>query len=522
MPNWVYRLPIIRYFVRRRALHLIASAFARGLETPDRKWFTLKMSLKPTDEQLHILDLVRTSSAPLMINALAGTGKTSTLRMIDNQIAGKEGILYLVFNKRNQEEASETDSDGNSKFNSTTTIRTLNSQGHRMFAAQIGKKLVLDGQKTQNLLRSAIGELHGPDKTEAWENYSVIINSVGRAKALGYIPDGKFPTGRRLVSAKDFFCCTEEILSDLARELVDRVLCESIQTAFRGNIDYNDQLYMPTLFGTSFPKFPIVLVDEAQDLSPINHEMLSRLTTHSRTIAVGDPWQSIYNFRGAVQDGMSALREKFNMVECDLSISFRCPEAIVKAVHWHVPKLKWSKPGGRAGKILNPTLRGFPDNSAIICRNNAPLFSLGLRLLAAKRSVSIAGSDIGPKIVGIMRKLGDESDSKVKVLDEIEAWREDKLSKQSTTADDTADCMRVFASFGETLSQALGYAEHLFAQKGGIHLLTGHKSKGLEWHTVYHMDPSLCGDFDQDKNLRYVITTRAADTLYEFETKDLR
>jgi superfamily I DNA/RNA helicase len=478
--------------------------------------------LKPTDEQLHILDLVRTSSAPLMINALAGTGKTSTLRMIDNQIAGKEGILYLVFNKRNQEEASETDSDGNAKFNSTTTIRTLNSQGHRMFAAQISKKLVLDGNKTTNLLRSAIGELHGPDKTEAWESYSAIKDAVSRAKALGYIPDSKFPTGRRLIDGAGFFSSTDEILSDLARELVDRVLCESIQTAFRGNIDYNDQLYMPTLFGTSFPKFPIVLNDETQDNNPVQHEMLSRLTTHSRLIAVGDPWQSIYAFRGAVQDGMAQMKAKFEMVEADLSVSFRCPEAIVKAARWRVPHLKWSKPGGRAGKILNPTLRGFPDNAAIICRNNAPLFSLGLRLLAAKHNVSIAGSDIGPKIVGIMRKLGDESDSKVKVLEKIEAWRADKLEKQSTTADDTADCMRVFASFGETLGQALGYAEHLFKQQGGIQLLTGHKSKGLEWHTVYHMDPSLCGDFDQDKNLRYVITTRSADTLYEFESKDLR
>lgn len=478
--------------------------------------------LKPTDEQLHILDLVRTTSSPLMINALAGTGKTSTLRMIDNQIAGKEGILYLVFNKRNADEANELDADGNAKFNTTTTIRTLNSQGHRMFAASTGKKMVIDAQKTSNLLRSAIGELHGPDKTEAWESYSLIINSVGKAKALGYVPDGKFPTARRLCEAGEFFAQLDEIPSELTISLVDRVLAESILTAFRGNIDYNDQLYMPTLFGTSFPKFPIVLVDETQDLSPINHAMLGQLTKASRLIAVGDPWQSIYAFRGAVQNGMSEMKSKFGMIEADLSVSFRCPEAIVKAARWRVPHLKWSKPGGRAGKILNPTLRGFPDNSAIICRNNAPLFSLGLRLLSAKRSVSIAGSDIGPKIVSIMRKLGDESDSKVKVLDEIEAWREDKLSKQSTTANDTADCMRVFASFGETLGQALGYADHLFKQRGGISLLTGHKSKGLEWNTVYHMDSALCQDLEQDKNLRYVITTRSADTLYEFESKDLR
>jgi hypothetical protein len=480
------------------------------------------MKLSPTDEQLYILDLHRTTSSNLMINALAGTGKTSTLRMIDDQIGGREGMLYLVFNKRNSDEAKEPDDDGNAKFNSTTTIRTLNAQGYNMFQAQIGRKLILDKKKTANLTQAAIQALHGTDRNDAWDEYSAITEAVGRAKAMGYIPQGKFPNGRRLVEAKNFFSETEETLTDLGQEIVDQVLTESIKTAFHGNVDYNDQLYMPTLFGTTFPKFPNVLVDETQDLSPINHEMLLRLTTNSRLVAVGDPWQSIYAFRGAVQGGMAEMKSKFSMIEADLSVSFRCPEEIVKAARWRVPHLKWSRPGGRAGQILNPTLRGFPDDAAIICRNNAPLFSLGLRLLAAKRNVSIAGSDIGPKIVNIMRKLGHADDSKVKVLDEIESWREDKLAKQSKTANDTADCMRVFASFGETLGQALGYAEHLFKQCGGISLTTGHKAKGLEWDTVYHMDSHLCSEEDQDLNLKYVITTRSKDTLFEFESKDIK
>ena len=36
--------------------------------------------------------------------------------------------------------------------------------------------------------------------------------------------------------------------------------------------------------------------------------------------------------------------------------------------------------------------------------------------------------------------------------------------------------MRVFASYGQTLGAAISYAEHLFAQSGTIHLLTGHKA----------------------------------------------
>jgi ATP-dependent exoDNAse (exonuclease V) beta subunit len=80
--------------------------------------------------------------------------------------------------------------------------------------------------------------------------------------------------------------------------------------------------------------------------------------------------------------------------------------------------------------------------------------------------------------------------------------------------------MRVFATFGETLDQAIAYAEHLFKQQGSIRLLTGHKAKGLEWDIVYHLDPWLIKDNDdQELNLRYVIGTRAKQESYEIDGK---
>jgi superfamily I DNA/RNA helicase len=82
--------------------------------------------------------------------------------------------------------------------------------------------------------------------------------------------------------------------------------------------------------------------------------------------------------------------------------------------------------------------------------------------------------------------------------------------------------MKVFATFGATLGQAVSYAEHMFAQQGTIRLLTGHKAKGLEWDTVYHLDPWLIGDEEQELNLRYVITTRSKDKLFEVNSKDIR
>ena len=121
-----------------------------------------------------------------------------------------------------------------------------------------------------------------------------------------------------------------------------------------------------------------------------------------------------------------------------------------------------------------------------------------------------------------MRKLGPITLTQEQLNASIDEWLNDKLSKQSTTASDIADCMRVFASFGRTLEEAIGYAEHLFTQKGTITLLTGHKAKGLEWPTVYHLDPWLIGEAEQELNLRYVIQTRALDTYYEIESREIR
>jgi superfamily I DNA/RNA helicase len=112
--------------------------------------------------------------------------------------------------------------------------------------------------------------------------------------------------------------------------------------------------------------------------------------------------------------------------------------------------------------------------------------------------------------------------STAQVLSAIENWRNAKLDRESKTADDIAECMKVFATFGKTLSLAIAHAEDLFKQRGTITLTTGHKAKGLEWETVYHLDPWLCKGDDQDKNLRYVITTRAMKNLYEIDSVRIR
>lgn len=471
------------------------------------------MGMNPTEEQQAILAAAKSTKDNLILNALAGTGKTSTLEMIERAVDVRP-ILYLVFNKKNADEATE-------RMMSTTTVRTFNSLGHRIWAKAVDKNLSLNAKKTGDHLRELIKESPKSAQGELWSVYWDVINAVARAKAMGYIPEGKFTNAKPLISRSDFHHRLEEKPDDLVSDLIDVLLTTSIKTAYEGYIDYNDQVYMPALFGGTYPNYPLVMADEAQDLNPVNHAILGKLG-RKRTIAVGDPWQSIYGFRGAVQSGMELIKERFAMSPLDLSVSFRCPQAVVEAARWRVPHFKWIKDGGHVETLKELAPASIDDGSAIICRNNAPLFRVALGLLVSGRGVTVSGSDIGPKLVGIMKRLGHDDMSRASVLSAIDDWLMEKLAKESTTAQDLADCMKVFANHGATLSEAIAYAEHLFEQKGKIKLMTGHKAKGLEWDTVYFLDPWLCRETEQDMNLRYVIQTRSQNKLFEIDSKQIK
>ena len=475
----------------------------------------------PTSEQASIIEAACSTKDNLILSALAGAAKTSTLEMVC-QALPVQPILSLAFNKRIAEEMTK-------RLPGHVKCQTLNSIGHRVWQGTCSKKLILNTKKNYEILKGLIDEIpKRGERQEAYDQFSVLLKQIARAKLSGYIPEGKFPNAKRLTDtinpvSSGFIDESDEPETDFTW-LIDAALTESIKQAYQGVIDFDDQIYMSTLFGGSFPRFPLVMVDEAQDLSALNHAMLDKLVTQ-RFIAVGDPYQSIYGFRGAVASGMSRLANTFSMVERPLSISFRCPIEVVKLARKRAPHMQypeWAKPG-QVNRLEYWNAESIPANAAIICRNNAPLFSLALRLLRAGRGVQLVGMDIGPALVRAMKKLGPESMSQTELIDAIDRWEIESLRKAKSKAaiSDKAECLRVFASWGDTLAAAVAHAEYLFKSTGTIQLLSGHKSKGLEWDTVYHLDPhripsqysSTEEELEQEKNLEYVITTRAKDTL---------
>ena len=476
--------------------------------------------IKPTDEQVEIYDRIRKSSDNLLINALAGGGKTTTLEGAMSYI--REPTLYLAFNTSVVKEAEERQEAGT--IPSIVKIDTLNRLGLRCWRDGNGKAST-NPDKPFELLKAYLSEhvTGQSDRRAAQESFADILHATKMAKHLGYIPEGKYPHARRLTDIEGLNARLETPLTPFEQEIVDDVLFTSIQASYAGSVDFDDQIYMPALFGGSFPRFPNVLIDEDQDLSPTNHALLDKLA-RGRLCAVGDRWQAIYHFRGAETGGVDKLKVKFNMQEMPLSYSFRCPENIVKAVHWHVPHMRWMKTGGTYDVLQTLDPGSIPEGAAIICRNNAPLFRAAFALLSRKRSVSVAGSDIGPKIIKLLNKVGSPRDTSEVLIKKIDGWALEQLEKTNAPASvlDKAECMKVFASWGKNLEQAIGYANHIFAQRGKIYLSTGHKAKGMEWDTVYHLDKQLLGKDDQDLNLKYVITTRAKQELFEITTQELQ
>lgn len=493
--------------------------------------------LNSTPEQQLILAEARSKDS-LLINALAGAAKTTTLVMLASKLP-MEPTLCLAFNKRIAEEMGK-------RMPSHILSATLNSAGHRAWSQTIGKRPKVETDKLYTILSDLNGRLSASERKEAGETFAATLRAARLAKSAGYVPPQMRKFGTSLCDVDDL---TESLAqqcdvdpSDWFLHRMDAILETSIAQAYDGLIDFDDQIYMSTLFGGSYPRYPIVLVDEAQDLSPLNHASLKKLFG-GRLIAVGDPHQAIYGFRGASHTSMADLKETFSMKELTLSTSFRCPINVIKNVHWHVPRMAWPEWAsvGIVEHLAEWGPSNIPDGSAIICRNNAPIFRIALALIRAHRGVKIIGNDIGASLVKTLEKLGPGNMPQAQIFEAVEAWRvaQEKKAHEARLASirDKAECLRVFADYGSTLDECVAYAKHLFAASGPIELMSGHKSKGMEYEIVFHLDPFLVpskwaakaaeetGDESQliqERNLKYVIDTRPKEALYYVNSEDFK
>ena len=111
------------------------------------------------------------------------------------------------------------------------------------------------------------------------------------------------------VEEGEFFGAAPMARTDYRSQLIDltvKALLYSVpgrcNIGYLNNIrDHNDTLWFPTLQSRlEFPKYDVVLADEVQDFNACQVYMLTKLSeAGARIVAVGDPNQSVYAFRGA-------------------------------------------------------------------------------------------------------------------------------------------------------------------------------------------------------------------------------
>lgn len=463
---------------------------------------------KPTPEQEAAIDFARNQEDNFALVARAGAAKTSTLVLLAEALPDTS-ILCLAFNKAIAEEMQE-------RLPANCTSKTLHSLGYGVWAKFLGKRLRLDTKKCSNLLYELIREYPQDMQSELFDDIADIRQEISAAKQVGYLPSAH-GTSKSLVGEGDWWMSRPMEVPREHQKLINAVLQRSIEQAYSGIIDFDDMIYCPGITSScSWPRYPLTMVDEAQDLSPLNHHILKKLVRGQRLIAVGDPFQAIYGFRGADTKSLPNLIEKFDMEQLHLTVSFRCGSEIIKNAHWRAPDMKWPE-WAIPGEVLRPNtwdVDDIQDGDAIICRNNAPLFSIALKLILSGRYPEIRGRDLIGPLLKLMEKLGEPETYTDAALTALEEWKEKQLKRARNGAEaqvhDRAAIIKLFLERNKTVGEAASEFRSILERSGRIYLMTGHKSKGLEFDNVWFLDQNLINkDYEQDLNLKYVIETRA-------------
>jgi hypothetical protein len=158
--------------------------------------------------------------------------------------------------------------------------KTLNAIGHGVWAQAIARRKRRFTKKSYEILK-LVDDLKRGDKSDAYDSFSETLKLIGAAKLAGYIPD-KSPTGRRLISCDEFWASLDEDAEEVSPETLwtERSSSPSLSPT-RGHSTLTIRFTCPHCSAEHSLRFPLVLVDEAQDLSSINHAMLDKLVVQS-------------------------------------------------------------------------------------------------------------------------------------------------------------------------------------------------------------------------------------------------
>lgn len=472
--------------------------------------------MKLSHYQEKIINDVATTKENMIIEAGPGCSKTIVLVESSKKIRGGRTIL-CSFSKLIADELAERVCFG-------VESSTLNALGNRVVRAAM-PKIRFNKFKDWNILRGIVGEEEVPRL-----NYSVerVIGLLKNNLVLDNVMEA-------ISEIIKFHAIETPEKYDGGRfeEIVETVYNQSIRND--REMSYDDQKLLVVKNDLNVNMYDTMLVDESQDLSPLDIELVSRCAR--RKVFVGDRFQSIFAFRGALSGAMDQIKERFNCVEYELPICYRCPTSIIEEARMINPRLEDSGLRGD-GEVRTVQKQEFRDtiadkNDIILCRTTAPLIRECLKMLGMK-SCYVKGRRIGESLERVIKEVAGEGGEGMDIVDfdirlnEYFIEQSDRLSRLGrmetlSELEDKVESIKVFeerARDVEELIRIIG--DVVVDDSDGIAFMTMHKSKGLEAQKVWvlrrdllpHKKARTEEQLEQERNLEYVAITRSQYGLY--------
>ena len=481
----------------------------------------------PSKYQQAFFDFISKGEGSAVVEAVAGSGKTTTIVQALSLIPATKRTIFMAFNRNIADELK-------SRVPTNVQASTFHSIGFKSWMRRYPRCKV-DEQKVIKIIREQLSEA---ENGQYGMFVSQLVNLAKQRGILALIPD----TTEEWSSIIEHFDLhldgVEEDYEIIEAEAVGkaRAILQESNNRSEQSVDFNDMIYMPILRHLAFDLYDFVFIDEAQDTNNIRRAMAkAMLTKTGRLVAVGDSRQAIYGFTGADSDSMDLIQRDMAASKFPLSISYRCSKAVVEVAKHFVPEIE-STETAPSGIVQSTTFKTTPprNTDAILCRNTAPLVQLAYSFIGNGTACKILGRDIGrnlQKFVDTMKANSiDELSEKLNQYAGEETARlmkQDKAARAQSVSD-KVDCLDIIISHldpaNRTIAALMSYIDQLFGDnvKDMLTLSTVHKSKGLEWTRVYIYQPELMPSKHatqpwqqaQETNLIYVATTRAREELY--------
>lgn len=483
--------------------------------------------------QQAIFQYIEARDGNLIINAVAGAGKTFTIVNALRLCQGK--VLFLAFNKRIVEEL-------NTKLKAMlehTTVKTFHSLGMSFITSW--RRVQVDEDKVRKIIRNSLGDR----AKELYSGWLTRMVSLAKQEGVGVL----IPNTPKSWSAiaEHYGVALDSTDADEAEAIRYGIEVLEISNRDHKTIDFDDMIYWPLLFNlTTKFQFDWVFIDEAQDTNKVQISLLRKvLKPGGRLVAVGDPHQAIYGFRGADSSAMDSIAEVFGCKSLPLSISYRCSKAAGELAARFVPHFQVNS-SNQQGVVADldiqkeENLHYFTKNSAILCRNTAPLIAMAYWLLRKKIPCKVLGREIGQGLISLIHKLVGKTKDVDCLVNRLYNFQQREVQKllgqfkesQAQAVEDKCQSIQFFIDNlpedDRTIDRLIAEIKELFKDGNGtLTLSTVHKAKGLEWDRVFVLNRELMPSRwaykpwqkEQELNLQYVAYTRTKNELFFIQYK---